>query len=53
MIINPGSATDRRRHPRHSMAVLEVTGGGPLTVRFIDLDADGAGLSPDLIRSAE
>lgn len=52
MIVNPGSATDRRRHPRHSMAVLTVSDGGVMDVRFIDLDADGTELDPGLVRSA-
>ena len=52
MIVNPGSATDRRRQPRHSMAVLTAPSRGRLSVRFLDLDADGAGLDPDLVRSA-
>lgn len=53
MIINPGSATDRRRQPRHSMAVLEVAGDAPIAVRFVDLDAGGLDLSRDLVRNAE
>ncbi len=44
MIINPGSATDRRRQPHHSMVVIEVEGDGPLIVRFVNLDDDGADL---------
>ena len=52
MILNPGSATDRRRQPRHSMAVLDAPWRGALTVRFVDLDAGGAVLDPDLVRSA-
>ena len=51
-IINPGSATDRRRQPRHSMAVLRAPARGPLRVRFVDLDADGADLDPVLVRDA-
>ena len=51
MIINPGSATDRRRQPHHSMAVIEAEGGGPLAVRFVNLD-DGAVLLPAMIRTA-
>ena len=52
MIVNPGSATDRRRQPRHSMAVLRAPARGALSVRFVDLDADGADLDPELVRSA-
>ena len=50
MIINPGSATDRRRQPHHSMVVIEVDGGGPLAVRFVNLDHNGADLAATLIR---
>ncbi len=52
MIVNPGSATDRRRQPRHSMAVLDATTRGGLSVRFVDLDSHGAMLPPELVRSA-
>jgi predicted phosphodiesterase len=52
MILNPGSATDRRRQPRHSMAVLTASPRGDLTVRFVDLDAGGADLDAELVRSA-
>jgi putative phosphoesterase len=52
LILNPGSATDRRRQPRHSMAVMDAPARGPLAVRFVDLDGDGADLDPDLVRSA-
>jgi uncharacterized protein len=52
MIINPGSATDRRRQSRHSMAVLDADGGGPLRVRFVDVDGGGADLASDLVRTA-
>ncbi len=51
-IVNPGSATDRRRQPRHSMAIIEVAGDGAPDVRFIDLDADGAPLDAALVRDA-
>lgn len=51
MIINPGSATDRRRQPHHSMLVLEVEGDGPLAVRFVNLDDDGANLPVERIRT--
>ena len=52
-ILNPGSATDRRRQPRHSMVELEVREGRRPEVRFIDLDDPSAGpLDPGLIRTA-
>ena len=51
MIINPGSATDRRRQPHHSMVVIEVDGDGPLAVRFVNLDDDGADLPVEGIRT--
>lgn len=53
MIINPGSATDRRRQPHHSMVVLEVEGDGPPAVRFVNLDDDGANLPVQLIRTVQ
>lgn len=34
-ILNPGSPTDRRRQPRHTMAEVEVTGSGPPAVRIV------------------
>lgn len=52
MILNPGSATDRRRQPRHSMAVLTVPARGAMRVRFVDLDADGADLDAEMVRTA-
>ena len=36
-IFNPGSATDRRRQPRHTMGVAEAE-GGRLTFRHLTLD---------------
>lgn len=36
-IYNPGSATDRRRQPRHTMGVAEVA-AGRLSVRTLALD---------------
>ncbi len=36
-IFNPGSPTDRRRQPRHTMGVCHVRGGG-LEFELIDLD---------------
>lgn len=52
MILNPGSATDRRRQPRHSMAVVTATARGPLLVRFVDLDNGGVELDAGLVRTA-
>lgn len=52
MILNPGSATDRRRQPRHSMAVVTAPARGPLSVRFVDLDSGGIDLDPELVRTA-
>ena len=53
MIINPGSATDRRRQPQHSMVVMDVVGDGPLAVRFVNLDDAGADLPAELIRNVQ
>lgn len=51
-ILNPGSATDRRRQPRHSMVEMTVEAGAAPRIRFIDLDdPDGAALAPDLVRT--
>ena len=36
-IFNPGSPTDRRRQPRHTMGVAEA-GGGTVRFELIDLD---------------
>ena len=52
MILNPGSATDRRRQPRHSMAVVTARARGAIAVRFVDLDADGAELAAEMVRTA-
>jgi predicted phosphodiesterase len=53
MIINPGSATDRRRQPHHSMVVIDVEADGPLAVRFVNLDDDGSDLPVELIRNVQ
>ena len=37
-IFNPGSATDRRRQPRHTMGIGEVGADGRLTLRHLALD---------------
>jgi putative phosphoesterase len=36
-IFNPGSATDRRRQPRHTMGFADVSGGA-VRFRLVDLD---------------
>ncbi len=50
-VVNPGSATDRRRHPRHSMAVVEASDDGAVSVRFLDLDSGGESMPDDLVRT--
>jgi putative phosphoesterase len=37
LLVNPGSPTDRRRQPKHTMAVLEIT-GDRASARLVDLD---------------
>jgi predicted phosphodiesterase len=37
-IFNPGSPTERRRAPRHSMGVAELTPEGALELRHVWLD---------------
>ena len=37
ILLNPGSPTERRRAPRHTMAEVEVA-GGTLSCRLIELD---------------
>lgn len=48
-ILNPGSATDRRRHPRHSMALLTVPSDAT-TVEFLAIDDPAGPLDPALVR---
>jgi putative phosphoesterase len=48
-ILNPGSPTDRRRQPRHSMAEL-VIGEAGVDVRFHAVDEPAELLPKDLIR---
>lgn len=50
-VLNPGSATDRRKQPRHSMAVVDASDDGVVSVRFLDLDSGGEPLPGDLVRS--
>ncbi|MFN2568460.1 MAG: metallophosphoesterase [Candidatus Dormibacteria bacterium] len=41
LLVNPGSPTDRRRMPTHTMAVLTIDGGHP-TAELIDLGRERA-----------
>jgi uncharacterized protein len=45
-ILNPGSPTDRRRQPRHTMAVVEVTIDGRPEIAFLGVDAPDGPLDP-------
>lgn len=49
-ILNPGSATDRRRQPRHSMVQLTVEPGAAPDVAFIAVDDPAGPLPPELVR---
>lgn len=49
MILNPGSPTDRRRAPRHTMAEIAVSPGGPPQVTFIAVDHPVGPLPADLV----
>lgn len=51
-ILNPGSAADRRRQPRHSMAEITLMDGHPPTVQFVAVDDPVGPLDPALIRDA-
>jgi putative phosphoesterase len=51
-ILNPGSATDRRRQPRHSMVELTVRGGDPPAVAFVAVDDPVGPLPEGLVRGA-
>lgn len=51
-ILNPGSPTDRRRAPRHSMAEIVLTPGAPPAVSFWAVDDPAGPLAPDLVRGA-
>jgi putative phosphoesterase len=48
-ILNPGSPTDRRRQPRHSMAEI-VVADGRAQVRFLAVDEPLGPLPTDLVR---
>ncbi len=50
-ILNPGSATDRRRQPRHSMVELTVDKTGA-SVGFLAVDEPVGPLSAELVRTA-
>lgn len=49
-IVNPGSATDRRRQPRHSMAELTVPARGRPRVAFLAVDEPTGPLPEELVR---
>ena len=49
-ILNPGSATDRRRQPRHSMVELTVRKGRPPKVVFLAVDEPAGTLPDELVR---
>ena len=49
-ILNPGSATDRRRQPRHSMVELMLRGGDAPEIAFIAVDEPAGPLPPEFIR---
>lgn len=49
-ILNPGSPTDRRRAPRHSMAEIEVGAATGAVVRFLAVDDPAGPLDPALVR---
>ena len=45
LIVNPGSPTDRRRQPVHTMAELLIAPGAPVDAAIIPLDGpDGGGI---------
>ncbi len=49
-ILNPGSATDRRRQPRHSMVELTLHSGDAPAIAFIAVDEPAGPLPAQLIR---
>ena len=52
LILNPGSATDRRRAPRHTMAEITLDDdGGPPRVAFWAVDDPPGPLDPALVRN--
>jgi hypothetical protein len=50
-ILNPGSPTDRRRQPRHSMAEIEIADSAVTGVRFLAVDDPPGPLDPALVRT--
>lgn len=53
LILNPGSPTDRRRSPRHSMAEIALDpGGGPPAITFWAVDDPAGPLDPALVRGS-
>ncbi|MBI2683796.1 MAG: metallophosphoesterase family protein [Actinobacteria bacterium] len=48
-ILNPGSALDRRRQPRHTMAVAEVAESGRFEIRFLAVDEPPGPLDGSLV----
>jgi putative phosphoesterase len=51
-ILNPGSPTDRRRQPRHSMAEITIDGDGPPAVVHWAVDPPEGPLDPALVRGS-
>jgi hypothetical protein len=49
MTLNPGSPTDRRRQPRHSMAEIALEHGAPPAVTFWAVDDPAGPLAPELV----
>lgn len=49
-ILNPGSATDRRRQPRHSMVELTVRTGRAPKIAFLAVDDPAGPLPDELVR---
>ena len=49
-ILNPGSATDRRRQPRHSMVELTVREGRAPRIAFLAVDEPAGPLPDELVR---
>ena len=41
LVVNPGSASQRRKQPSCTVAVLDIAEGGELSARIIDLDEFG------------
>jgi putative phosphoesterase len=50
LILNPGSPTDRRRQPRHSMAVVEAGEGRTPAVRFLAVDEPVGPLPAEMVQ---